>query len=75
MSYSFYICIEKTPLKRGDDTMATTSITQPMKVKASELKKLNSDTKLSESMVRIMVSNKDVYKNVGNAGIIKSLKL
>jgi len=62
-------------LLEGDDTVATTSITQSMRVKASELEKLNPDAKLSDSMVKIMVKNKDVYKNVGNSGIVKSLKL
>jgi len=62
-------------LLEGDDTVATTSITQSMRVKDSELEKLNPDAKLSDSMVKIMVKNKDVYKNVGNSGIVKSLKL
>jgi len=62
-------------LLKGTDTAATTSITQSMRVKASELQKLNPDAKLSDSMVKIMVKNKDVYKNVGNSGIVKSLKL
>lgn len=55
--------------------MSTASITHPMKVKANELEKLSPRTKLSKSMVEIMAKNKDVYKNVGNSGIVKSLKL
>ncbi|WP_368644676.1 hypothetical protein AB4027_06000 [Alkalibacterium putridalgicola] len=55
--------------------MSTNSITQPMHIKASQLKELNDKTQLSSTMVEIMVKNRDVYKNIGNRDIIKSLKI
>lgn len=55
--------------------MSTSSITQPMIIKASELKKLDTKNRLSSSMVDVINKNKDVYENIGNHAIIKSLKL
>lgn len=55
--------------------MSTNSITQPMKIKASQIKKLNTQNKISSSMIEVINKNKELYKTIGNHGIIKSLKI
>lgn len=62
-------------LQIGDDFMSTNSITQPMKIKASQIKKLNTQNKISSSMIEVINKNKELYKTIGNHGIIKSLKI